>query len=108
MWLFDGQQHSFLVKTPKENYLPSAKARLEKEFEYEALNKKKGRQKADIFSTLNCKITEILSSPERKSVVSSLKKVSASLMTCQKLYASHTKRYEKQEIEMFEHIMQLK
>ena len=86
MWLSNGQQHSFLVKTPEDNYLPSAKARLEKEFEYEALNKRnKGRQNDDIFSTLDYKITEILSSPERKSVVSSLKKVSASLMTCQKL-----------------------
>ena len=69
MWLSDGQQHSFPVKTPEDNYLPPAKARLEKEFEYEALNKRnKGRQNADIFSSLDCKITEILSSPERKSV----------------------------------------
>ena len=109
MWLADGEQHSFPVKTPEDNYLPSAKARLEKDFEYETLNKKnKTLQKPDLFSKLNCKITKILSSPERKSVVTSLKKVSASLMTCQKLYASHFSRYEKQEVEMFNHIMELK
>ena len=109
MWLADGKQHSFPVKTPEDNYLPSAKARLEKDFEYENLNKKnKGLQNTDVFSTLNCKITEILTSPERKSVVSSLKKVSTSLMTCQKLYTTHYACYEKQEIEMFDHIMQLK
>ena len=90
MRLADGEQHSFPVKTPEDNYLPSAKTRLEKDFKYKTLNKKnKALQKPNIFSKLNCKITEILSSPKRKSVVSSLKKVSAALMTCQKLYASH-------------------
>ena len=90
MWLADGEQHSFPVKTPEDNYLPSAKARLDKDFKYETLNKKnKSLQKPNIFSKLNCKITEILSSPERKSVFSSLKKVSAAMMTCQNLYASH-------------------
>ena len=109
MWLADGKQHSFPAKTPEDNYLPSAKARLEKDFEYESLNvKNKVLQKKDIFSDLNCKITELLTSPERKSVVTSLKKVSASLMTCQKLYASHFSRYEKQEVAMFNHIMELK
>ena len=96
MWLADGEQHSFPVKNPKDNYLPSAKARLEKDFEYETLNKKnKAVQKPDLFLKLNCKITEILPSPERKSVVTSLKKVLASLMTCQKLYTYHFSRYEK-------------
>ena len=41
MWLFDDQQDSFPVKAPEDNYLPSAKAQLEKEFKYETLNKKK-------------------------------------------------------------------
>ena len=40
IWLTDGKQHSFPVKTPKDNYLPSDKARLEKDFKYETLNKK--------------------------------------------------------------------
>lgn len=65
-------------------------------------------QKNDVFSALNCQITKILTSPEQKSVVTSLKKVSTSLMTCQKLYASHFACYEKQEVEIFDHIMQLK
>ncbi len=109
MWLADVKQHSFPVKTPEDNYLPSAKARLEKDFKYETLNNKnKDLQNMDVFSSLKCKITEILSSPEQKSVVTSLKKVSVSMMTCQKLYASHFARYEKQEVTMFNHIMQLK
>ena len=40
MWLDDGNQHSFLVKTPEDNYIPSVKAQLEKDFEYEEVNKK--------------------------------------------------------------------
>ena len=40
MWLNDSNQHSFPVKTPEVNYLPSAKAQLEKDFEYEEVNKK--------------------------------------------------------------------
>ena len=65
-------------------------------------------KKTDILSSFNCKITEITSSPEQKSVVTSLKKVSASLMTCQKLYASCFACHEKEEIEMFDLIMKLK
>ena len=38
----------------------------------------------------------------------SLKRVSSSLMTFQKLYASNFMRYEKQEVEMFNQIMSLK
>ncbi len=38
MWLADGKQHSFPVKTQKNNYLPSANAWIEKDVEYETLN----------------------------------------------------------------------
>ena len=40
MWLSDDSQHSFPVKTPKHIYLPSAKIQLEKDFDYEELNRK--------------------------------------------------------------------
>ena len=53
----------------------------------------------DVFSDLNCEITKLLPSPERKSIVKSLKRVSSSLMTCQILYSKHVKRYQKQEIQ---------
>ena len=67
MWLQDGKQHAFPVKTPEDNFIPSAKARLEKDFEYEKLNKETNkRMQKDIFSSLNCDITKILPSPERK------------------------------------------
>ena len=59
----------------------------------------------DIFSSLNCDITKIIPSPDRKSVVRSLKRVSSSLMTCQKLYAKHFQRSEKQETDLFKQIM---
>ena len=109
MWLSDGNQHSFPVKTPEDNHIPSAKARLEKDFEFEELNKKyDSRKEKDIFSALNCKVTDLLSSPDRKSIVTSLKRVSTSLMTCQKLYSEHYDRYGKQEISMFNQIMDLK
>ena len=109
MWLDDGNQHSFSVKTPEDNYSPSAKARLEKDFEFEEINKKYAdRKEKDIFSSLNCKVTDLLSSPDRKSIVTSLKKVSTTLMTCQKHYSEHFRRYEKQEIEMFNQIMSMK
>jgi len=109
MWLDDGFQHSFPVSTPVDNYVPSAKSQLEKDFEYEELNKRYDPTKdKDIFSSLNCKVTDLLSSSDRKSIVASLKRVSSSLMTCQKLYAEHFKRYEKQEIDMFNQIMSLK
>ena len=109
MWLDDGNQHSFPVKTPEDNYSPSAKARLEKDFEFEEINKKYAdRKEKDIFSSLNCKVTDLLSSPDRKSIVTSLKKVSTSLMTCQKHYSEHFRRYKKQEIEMFNQIMSMK
>jgi len=108
MWLQDGKQHAFPAKTPEDNITPSAKARLEKDLEYEKLNKKyEEEEKKDIFSSLNCDITKILSSPEKKSIVRSLKRVSSSLMTCQKLYAEHFKQYEEQETEMFTEIMHL-
>ncbi len=38
MWLQDGNQHSFPVSTPEDKILPSAKAQLDKDFEYEELN----------------------------------------------------------------------
>ena len=96
MWLDDGKQHSFPVSTPVDNYIPSAKARLEKDFEYVEINKKYDAIKdKDIVSSLNCKVTDLLPSPNQKSIVSSLKRVSTSLMTCQKLYAEHFSRYEK-------------
>ena len=107
--LQDGKQRTFSVKTPEDNFLPTAKAWLDKDFEYEKLNNQYEQQeKKDIFSSLNCDITKILPSPERKSVVKSLKKVSSSLMTCQKLYAEHFHQYEKQETEMFDQIKHLK
>ena len=106
MWLQDGEQHSFPAQTPEDNFIPSAKARLQKDFEYEKLNKDTDAQiKKDIFSALNCDITKILPSTDRKSIVRSLKKLSTSLMTLQKLYAEHFKRYEKQETDMFNQLM---
>ena len=67
MWLDDGNQHSFPVNTLKDNYIPSAKAKLEKYFEYEQNNKKYDAKKdKDIFSSLNCKVMDLLSSPDRK------------------------------------------
>ena len=108
MWLQDVKQHSFPFSTPEENTLPSAKVCLDKDFEYEELNRKyKDRKEKEIFESLNCKITDILLSPENKSVVSSLKKISASMMTCQKLYAKQFARYNKQEIATFNEIMRL-
>ena len=92
-----------------DNYVPSAKARLEKDFQYEEINKKYDAWKdKDIFASLNCNFTDLMSSPDRKSIVTSLKRVSTSLMTCQKLYSEHFNRYEKQEIDMFNQIMNLK
>ena len=83
MWLDDRNQHSFPVKTTEDNYIPSTKARLEKEFEYKEFNKKYDAQKdKDLFSSLNCKVTDLLSSPDEKSIVTCLKRVSTSLMTC--------------------------
>ena len=109
MWLDDGNQHPFPVKTPKDNYIPSTKTRLEKDFKYEEINKKYDAQKdKDIFSSLNYKVTDLLSSPDRKSILTSLKRVSTSLMTCQKLYSEHYEWHGKQEIEMFNQIMNLK
>lgn len=40
MWLKDGNQHSFPVSTPEDNSLPSAKTRLDKDFEYEEQSEK--------------------------------------------------------------------
>ena len=109
LWLSDGNQHSFPIKTPEDNHIPSAKARLDKDFEFEELNKKyESKEEKDIFSALNCKVTDLLSSPDRKSIVTSLKRVSTSLMTCQKLYSEHYDRYGKQEIESFNQIMDMK
>lgn len=109
MWLQDGKEHTFPAKTPEDNYPPGVRSRLDKDFECEELIKKiESEKKEDIFSSLNCDISKIISSPERKSIVKSLKRVSSSLMTCQKLYASHFVRYEKQETEMFNKIMNLK
>ena len=47
MWLHDGKQHTFPVSTPEDNFEPSAKARLEKDFEYDKLNKKIKGQKGE-------------------------------------------------------------
>ena len=108
MWLDDGNQHSFPVTIPEDNCIPSAKARLEKDFEYEEVNKKYDAQKEkDIFSLLNYKVTDLISSSDRKSIVTSLKRLLTSLMNCQKLYSEHYGQYMKQEIEMLNQIMNL-
>ena len=52
-------------------------------------------------------ITEILNEKERKSVVASLKKISACLMTSQKMYAKHFASYEKQQHETFADYLKL-
>ena len=76
----------------------TAKARLDKDFEFEELNQKYDYdEKRDIFASLNCVITKLLPSPERKFIICSLKAVSSSLMNSQKLYSEHSRRYEKQE-----------
>ena len=98
LWLKDGKQHSFPASTPEDKYLPGAKARLDKDLQYEELNRKNSfTEENQIFTSLNCKITEILNEKERKSVVASLKKISACLMTSQKMYAKHFASYEKQQ-----------
>ena len=75
MWLNDGNQHSFPVITLEDIHILSAKARLEKDFEFEELNKKyDGKKDKDIFSALNCEVSDLLSSPDRKSIVTSLKR----------------------------------
>ena len=75
MWLQDDNQHSFPIKAPEDNFLQGAKARLEKDFEFEEINKKnKDWKEHEIFSSPNCKINDILTSPEQKSVVTSLTK----------------------------------
>ena len=66
MWLQDEKQHAFPIMTPEDNFISSAKARLEKDFEYEKLNKETNkRMQKVIFSSLSCDITKILPSPER-------------------------------------------
>ena len=63
MWLQDGNQHPFPVSTSEDNTLPAAKAQPDKDFEYEELNWKfQDWKENEIFSSLNCKITDILSS----------------------------------------------
>ena len=64
MWLQDGKQDAFPIMTPKDTFIPTAKVQLEKDFEYEKLNKETNETKQkDIFSALNCDITKILLSP---------------------------------------------
>ena len=105
MWLDDGTQHAFPMKTPEDNYIPFSKACLEKDFEYKEINKKYDNQKEKyIFSSLKYKVTKLLSSSDRKSIVRSLKRVSTSLMTCQKLYSAQYDRYGKQEIDKFDRL----
>ncbi len=109
MWLKDGKQHSFPVSTPEDKYLPGVKARLDKDLQFKELNSKKSSftEVKQIFSSLNYKITEILDEKEQNSVVASLKKVSACLMTSQKMYKKHFASYEKQHHEMFAEHMKL-
>ena len=65
---FEDQKH-----TPEGNTLPSAKVHLDKDFKYDELNQKyKDWNEKIFFESLNCKITDILSSPEKKSAVNSL------------------------------------
>lgn len=60
MWLQNEKQHAFPLKTTEDNFLPLAKAQLNKDFEYEQLNNKyDDEQKRDILSPLNCHITKI-------------------------------------------------
>ena len=109
LWLQYGKLHFIPVSTPKDSFLPSTKVHLDKNFQNEELKRKyKDTKENDIFSSLNCKMTEILISPEQKSVVTSLKRVSDSLMTCQKLYAKRFDRYEKKETQIFNEITFLK
>ena len=67
MWLDDGNQHSFPVKSLEDNYIPSANVWLDKDIEYEVINNKNDDKKEkDIFSSLNYKVTKMLLSPYRK------------------------------------------
>ena len=61
-----------------------------------------------MFSSLSYKIIEILSSPERNLIITSLKKLSSSLMPCQKLYSTPVNHSEKQVARIFDQIMHLK
>ena len=108
MWLQDGKQHSFPVSTPEDKYLPGVKAWLDKDLQYKELNRKKSfTEEKQIFSSLNCKITEILDEKERKPMVATLQKVSACLRNSQKMYAQHFASCEKQQHEMFAEHMKL-
>ncbi len=70
MWLHYGNQHTFTVKTSEGNNLPSAKAQSDEEVEFEEINQNYGDQREkDIFSSLNCRVTKLLLSPERKFIL---------------------------------------
>ena len=80
------------------------------DFENEELNWKYKDQKVnEIFWSLDFKINNILSSPKQKFVIKFPKIESSPMMTCQKLYAKHFDRYEKQdETKMFGQINHFK
>ena len=52
MWIQDGKQHAFPVMNPEDNFIPSAKARLKKDFEYKKLNKETNERMQKGITTL--------------------------------------------------------
>ena len=98
------QETSNITMTPDDICMSRTKSHLYKDFENEQSNEKED----DLFSSLNCKITEFLSPSEQKSIVMSLKKLSSSLMSCQKLYSTLAKCSEKKVARMFDQNMHLK
>ena len=116
------QETSNITMTPDDICMSRTKSHLYKDFEYEQLNEKESdlqlhkdfkceqsnEKEDELFSSLNCKITEFLSPSEQKSIVMSLKKLSSSLMSCQKLYSTLAKCSEKKVARMFDQNMHLK
>ena len=62
MWLQNVKHHAFPIKTPEDNnFQPSAKTKLEKDFEYKQLNHNYAVDKdKDIFASLDCDISKLL------------------------------------------------
>ena len=71
-------------------------------------NSQMREKETELVSSLDCNITKYISPQEQKSIVTSLKKLSSSLMTCQKLYSSVVHQSEKKVKIMFEKIVHLK
>ena len=88
-----------ITMTPDDICMSSIKSRLYKDFEYE---QQPNDKETELFSSLNYNLSKFISPQEQKSIVTSLKKLSSSLLTCQKLYSSVVHQSEKKVERMFE------